>query len=452
MTTQNSSSSTKNHQRVFDFIQQELSRQETTIQLIPSENYTSPEVMQAVGSCLMNKYSEGYPYKRYYEGNEFIDPLESYAIEQAKALFHVPHANVQPYSGSPANAAIEMALLQPGDTFMGLQLSSGGHLTHGHPKVTFGGTFFRSVQFGLDHNARIDMEALRKLAQQEKPKLIIIGNTAYPFELHFEQFAQIADEVGAWLVADISHVAGLVVAGEHPDPVPYAHVVMTTTHKTLRGPRGGLILVTQKGLDRDPSLADKIDKAVFPGMQGGPHNNTTAGMAIAFEIAQTVGFKQYAKQIRKNARALAEALQAEGLALVGNGTETHLMIIDLKEWGGGTQLAYAMAQAGLYANKNTVPNEPHSPFYPSGVRLGTPSVTSRGMQEAQMKQIAAWIAEIEKLARRFPLPVPARGESASKAGRREAVAQARTWAKAEPRLQEIRKEVNELCARFPIYA
>lgn len=429
---------------IFSLIEQELDRQESTIQLIPSENYTSQEVMDAVGSCLMNKYSEGYPYKRYYEGNEFIDEIESLAIEEAKKLFGVPHANVQPYSGSPANAAIEMALMEPGDTFLGLQLSSGGHLTHGHPKVTFGGKFFRSLQFGLDANARIDMKALRELALKEKPKLIIIGNTAYPFELHFDKFAEIADEVGAWLVADISHVAGMVVAGEHPDPVPYAHVVMTTTHKTLRGPRGGLILVTEKGLARDPELADKIDRAVFPGMQGGPHNNTTAGMAVAFEVAQTSEFKQYAKQIRANARALAAALQEQGLSLVGGGTETHLMILDLKEWGGGTQLAYAMAQAGLYANKNTVPNEPHSPFYPSGVRLGTPSVTSRGMKEEQMVQLATWIAEIEKMTRQFAMPT-------EKAERRAVIKAAKEWAKNEPRLKEIRKEVNALCAQFPMY-
>jgi len=440
----NTSQLSQKFPQVAQLIAQELDRQESTIQLIPSENYTSPEVMEAVGTCLMNKYSEGYPYKRYYEGNEFIDPLESLAVEEAKALFGVPHANVQPYSGSPANAAIEMALMEPGDTFMGLQLSSGGHLTHGHPKVTFGGKFFRSVQFGLDTNARIDMKVLRELALKEKPKLIIIGNTAYPFELHFDQFAKIADEVGAWLVADISHVAGLVVAGEHPDPVPYAHVVMTTTHKTLRGPRGGLILVTQKGLDRDPELADKIDRAVFPGMQGGPHNNTTAGMAVAFQAAQTPEFKEYARQIRLNARALADALLAEGLSLVGSGTETHLMIIDLKEWGGGTQLAYAMAAAGLYANKNTVPNEPHSPFYPSGVRLGTPSVTSRGMKEAQMVQLAKWIVEIEKMARQFVMPV-------EKTERRKVIAAAREWVKQEPRLKEIRSEVNELCEQFPIY-
>lgn len=426
-------------------INQELERQQSTLQLIPSENYTSKAVMEAVGSCLMNKYSEGYPYKRYYEGNEIIDEIETLAIERAKSLFGVPYANVQPYSGSPANTAIEMALLDSGDTMLGLRLSSGGHLTHGHPKVTFGGKFFRTVQFGLKSDARIDLDEVRALALKHKPKLMIIGNTAYPFELNFEEFAKIADEVGAWLVADISHVAGMVVAGEHPDPVPHAHIVMTTTHKTLRGPRGAVILVTAKGLERDPELGAKIDRAVFPGLQGGPHDNTTAGIAVAMELAAQPEFKDYARQIRRNARALAQALQEQGLKLVGDGTETHLMILDLSEWGGGTQLAYAMAQAGLYANKNTVPNEPHSPFYPSGVRLGTPSVTTRGMKEPEMAQIAGWIKEIEGLTSHFALPT----DKSDKVARRELIKSAKAWAKSEPRLAEIRREVNELCARFP---
>jgi glycine hydroxymethyltransferase len=428
-----------------DLLKLEQDRQQLTLQMIPSENYTTPEVMALAGSCLMNKYSEGYPGKRYYEGNEIADQIEQLAIDHAKKLFHVPHANVQPYSGSPANAAIEMALLEPGDTMLGLQLSSGGHLTHGHPKVTFGGKFFRTLQFGLDSNARIDLAALRTLAQTEKPKLIIIGNTAYPFELDFAAFAEIADEVGAWLVADISHVAGMVVAGEHPDPVPYAHVVMTTTHKTLRGPRGAMILVTQKGLDRDPDLASKIDKAVFPGLQGGPHNNTTAAIAQALEQALTPEFKEYARQIRRNATALANALMAGGLKLVGGGTETHLMILDLREWGGGTQLAFALAQAGIVANKNTVPNDPFPPFYPSGVRLGTPSLTTRGMKEKEMEQVAKWIAEVERLTRQFAL-----GEKSSKEERRSVIAQAKTWAESAPELKAIRQQVEDLCRQFPV--
>ena len=426
-----------------DLIEKEKKRQNDTIQLIPSENHTTPNVMKAVGSCLMNKYSEGYPGRRYYEGNEIIDEIERLAIDNAKKLFGVPRANVQPYSGSPANAAILMALLEAGDTIMGLKLSGGGHLTHGHPQVTFSGKFFKSVQFGLDENARIDIKKVAELASQHRPKLMIIGNTAYPFELYFDQFAKIADEIGAWLVADISHVAGLVVAGEHPDPVPHAHIVMTTTHKTLRGPRGAMILVTEKGLQRDPDLGGKIDRAVFPGLQGGPHNNTTAGIAVALEEALQPPFKTYAKQIRLNAKVLAAALQEKGLQIVGGGTQTHLMIIDLRNWGGGTQLAAAMAAAGLYANKNTVPDEPHSPFYPSGVRIGTPAVTTRGMQEKEMEQIAAWIAEIESLTKKFSLP-------SDKLERRQLVKEVKQWAAQQARLKEIREEVGELCRQFPV--
>ncbi len=431
--------------QLFDLLRQEQDRQQRTLQMIPSENYTSPEVMALVGSCFMNKYSEGYAGKRYYEGNEVVDQVETAAQELAKKLFGVPNVNVQPYSGSPANSAIQMALLQPGDTMLGLQLSSGGHLTHGHPKVTFGGTFYKTVQFGLDNRARIDIAALRTLAQQEKPQMIIIGNTAYPFELDFSVFAEIADEVGAWLVADISHVAGLVVAGEHPDPVPYAHVVMTTTHKTLRGPRGAMILVTQKGLDRDPELAAKIDKAVFPGLQGGPHNNTTAGIAMALEQASTPEFQQYATQIRTNARALADGLKAASLKLVGDGTETHLMILDLSDWGGGTQMAFALAQAGIVANKNTVPNDPFPPFYPSGVRLGTPSLTTRGMKEAEMQLIAGWVARVAELTRQFALT-----PESTKEERRAVISAAKKWAKSSAELHAIRTEVEALCAQFPI--
>lgn len=429
---------------IFSLIDQELDRQETTLQLIPSENYASAEVIKAVGSVLMNKYSEGYSGRRYYEGNEIIDQVESLAVERAKALFKVPHANVQPYSGSPANAAIEMALLDRGDVLMGLQLSSGGHLTHGHPKVTFGGKFFRSVQFGLDPKARIDLKEFRRLAKEHRPKVIIVGTTAYPFELDFAKFAKVADEVGAYLVADVSHIAGLIVAGEHPDPVPYAHVVMTTTHKTLRGPRGAMILVTEKGLEKDLKLGEKIDKAVFPGLQGGPHNNTTAGIAVALGEAARPQYKQYARQVRKNSTALANRLMERGLKLVGGGTENHLMIIDLRDWGGGTQLAFAMAQAGLYANKNTVPNEPHSPFYPSGVRLGTPAVTTRGMKEKEMVKIADWIAEIEKMARQFELPK-------DKTEKVALFKKARAWAQMSGELKSIRQDVGRLCRRFPMY-
>ncbi len=428
---------------IFSLIDQEQERQESTLQLIPSENYASKNVRVAVGSCLMNKYSEGYPGRRYYEGNQIIDQIESLALERAKLLFKVPYANVQPYSGSPANAAIEMALLERGDTLMGLQLASGGHLTHGHPKVTFGGKFFKTVQFGLDPNARIDFTAFHRLAKEHRPKVIIIGTTAYPFQLDFAKFAAVADEVGAYLVADVSHITGLIIAGEHPDPVPFAHVVVTTTHKTLRGPRGAMILVTEKGLEKDIKLGEKIDKAVFPGLQGGPHNNVTAGIAVALQEAMAPEYKEYGRQVVHNAKVLADRLMERELKLVGNGTENHLMIIDLRDWGGGTQLAYAMAQAGLYANKNTVPDEPNSPFYPSGVRLGTPAVTTRGMGAKEMVKIADWIADIEKLTSQFALPP-------DKIERTALFKKARAWASLSEELRSIRNEVNQLCKRFPV--
>lgn len=431
---------------LFALLDREQERQEATLMMIPSENYASPAVLAAAGSVLANKYAEGYPGRRYYEGNEIIDEVERLAQARARELFHVPHVNVQPYSGSPANEAIQMALLKPGDTFLGLKLASGGHLTHGHG-VTFGGTFFHPVQFGLQDDARINMDEVRRLAHEVCPTMILIGNTAYPFTLDFAAFGQIANEVGAWLVADISHIAGLVVAGEHPSPVPHAHVVMTTTHKTLRGPRGAMILVTEAGLARDATLAERIDKAVFPGLQGGPHNQTTAAMAQAFAEALEPSFSVYARQIRLNARALARRLQGHGLTLVGGGTDTHLLLLDLRSWGGGTQMAFALAQAGIYANKNTVPNEPLSPFYPSGVRLGTPALTTRGMGESEMEQIADWMAQVHTLAQRYVLT-----PTMSKVERREVIRAAQAWARGDERLAAIRREVAQLCARFPVYA
>ncbi len=430
---------------VFELIDQECRRQQEMIGLIPSENIASPAVMRALSTCLSNKYSEGYPNRRYYEGNQIIDKIELLAIERIKALFGVPFVNVQPYSGSPANSAIQMALMQPGDTLMGLQLTMGGHLTHGHPDVTFSGRFFKSVQFGLGKDSRIDFDQVRELALRYKPKVIMAGNTAYPFQLEFDKFREIADEIGAWLVADISHVTGLVIAGEHPSPVPYADVIMSTTHKTFRGPRGAMILVTPRGMERDPELGKKIDSAIIPGLQGGPHNATTAGIAIAAEEAATPAFKKYAKQIRLNATALADGLMKEGLKLVGNGTETHLMIIDLSElgFGLGTQVAFAMDCAGMYANKNTVPHEPSSPFYPSGVRLGTPLITTRKMKEPEMKKIAHWIAQVVKIVQKDELPKEKKGRGAF-------LKQFREKALADKDLAKIRQEVKAMCLKFPI--
>lgn len=431
---------------IFDLVAKEEQRQKEKIGLIPSENTVSPAVSGVLSSVLSNKYSEGYPLRRYYEGNQCIDEIELLAQERVKQLFGVPYVNVQPYSGSPANLAIYFALMQPGETLMGLKLSNGGHLTHGHPKVTASGTFYNSVQYGVKADARIDFEELRALALEHKPKVLVAGNTAYPFVLEFEKFREIADEVGAWLVADISHVTGLVVGGEHPTPVPYADVIMTTTHKTFRGPRGAMILVTERGVAKDPDLGKKIDSAIIPGLQGGPHNATTAAIAIAAGEAMTPEFKTYAQQIRKNADALAKALMDHGLDLVGDGTETHLMVIDLTKVGVGlgVQVAYAMDVAGMYANRNTVPTEQGSPFYPSGVRIGTPLITSRGMKEAEMVQIAGWIARVVDR-------VKEKWSSLPEKGRQAYITEFRAQADKDKALLAIFDEVQALTKNFPLF-
>lgn len=423
-------------------IAEEERRQAETISLIPSENYSSAQVREAVGSVLSNKYSEGYPGRRYYEGNEVIDKVEQLARERAMALFGVPHANVQPYSGSPANTAVQMALLRPGETMLGFSLAGGGHLTHGHPEITFGGRFFQCVQYGVREDGRIDMDEVARLAREHRPKVIYCGLTAYPFGLDFERFGSIADEVGAFLVADIAHISGLVAAGVIASPVLHAHLMTTTTHKTLRGPRGAMILVTQKGLEKDSKLAEKIDKSVFPGLQGGPHNHTIAGIAIALEEAAQQEFQQYSQQVLSNAKALAHALTEEGIRLVGGGTENHLMILDFQEFGGGTQVAMAMAAAGLIANKNTVPREPFSAFYPSGVRVGTPAVTTLGMREPEMKQIARWISEVVKEVGSDALPTEQKERKAVVQRLREAYTN-------NPHLLEVADAVRELRRHFP---
>lgn len=434
------------HDVIFDIIEQEDHRQHQMIGLIPSENHISPEVLSVLGTSLNSKYSEGMVDHRYYEGNQFIDQIEQLARDRVRELFDVAHVNVQPYSGSPANAAIYFALMEPGETLMGLKLSFGGHLTHGHPKVTASGRFYNSVQFGLNVDARIDFDEVRRLAHEHQPKVIVAGNTAYPFELDFAKFREIADEVGAWLVADISHVTGLVLGGEHPSPVPHCDVIMSTTHKTFRGPRGAMILVTKRGVERDSKLPKKIDSAIIPGLQGGPHNATTAGIAIAAAEAARPEFQDYIKQIRSNADALAARLQKNGLKLVGDGTETHLMLIDLTDrgYGLGTQVAFAMDVAGMYANRNTVPHEPCSPFYPSGVRIGTPLVTTRGMKEAEMEKIADWIAAVVDEVQADELPE-------DKKQRSSFVKAFRTKALKNKKLLAIRKEVEAFAAQYPLF-
>jgi len=375
-------------------VEDESRRQAEKIRLIPSENYVSQAVLEASGSVLTNKYSEGYPGKRYYEGQQFIDQIETLAIDRAKSLFGVEHANVQPYSGSPANLAVYFAFLEPGDTIMGMALPMGGHLTHGW-NVSITGKWFRSVPYGVrKEDGRIDMDEVRELAVEHRPKLIFCGGTAIPRTIDFEAFAGIAQEVDALLVADIAHIAGLIAGGAHPSPVPHAGVITTTTHKTLRGPRGAMIMSREQH-------ARALDRAVFPGLQGGPHNHTTAGIAVALKEAAAPEFRDYAQQIVTNAKALAQHLTERGFDLVSGGTDNHLILIDLanKEIG-GKPAAQALDRAGLETNYNTVPFDPRKPFDPSGLRLGTPAVTSRGMGPDEMARIAQWIDEGVEAAKR----------------------------------------------------
>jgi len=403
-------------------IDAEAQRQFEKIRLIPSENYVSLAVLEASGTLLTNKYSEGYPGRRYYEGQQFIDQIETIAIDRAKALFGVEHANVQPYSGSPANLAVYLALAAPGDTIMGMALPMGGHLTHGW-SVSVTGKWFRAVQYGVRADTgRADMDEVRDLARAERPKLIFCGGTAIPRTIDFPAFAEIAAEVDAVLVADIAHIAGLIAGGAHPSPVGHAPVITTTTHKTLRGPRGAMIM-------SDAEHAKALDRAVFPGLQGGPHNHTTAAIAVALREASQPEFRDYAAQIVRNAKALAAALTERGYTLVSGGTDNHLILVDLTSQGiGGKPAAQALDRAGLETNYNTVPFDKRKPFDPSGLRIGTPAITTRGLREEHMAQIATWMDEaitaaakddetvIERIAaevREFLAPYPIPGWSAS---------------------------------------
>lgn len=381
-------------------IKAEQKRQAEGLEMIPSENHTSGDVLKALGSRLTDKYSEGYPGKRYYGGCENVDAVENIARERAKKLFGVSHANVQPYSGSPANLAVYFALLDPGDTVMGMALYFGGHMTHGL-KVNFSGKWFNSVQYKTGKDGYLDYDAMSAMAKKEKPKMIIVGATVYPRIFDWKKLRSIADSCGAWLLADISHIAGLVVAGAHPSPVGFADVIMTTTHKTLRGPRGALLLCNGnpsnplKAVPRAPeNLPTLLDRAIIPGLQGGPHNHQTAAIAVALREAATPEFKVYGKQIVKNAKKLADELMNYGFDLVTGGTDNHLMLIDLTNKNVlGAEAETALGKAGITVNKNTVPFDPRPPFSPSGIRLGTPALTTRGMKEAEMVQIAAWINE-----------------------------------------------------------
>ena len=410
-------SDTNPDKEVFDLLEVERIRQTTGLQLIASENFTSPAVMRATGSILTNKYSEGYPGKRYYGGNVNVDVIEALAISRVKELFGADHANVQPHSGASANMAVYLGLLNPGDTILGLSLDHGGHLTHGSP-VNASGILYDFKSYRVKQGEeRIDFDEMRELAKKHRPKMIVAGTTSYPRRLDPEPFKAIADEVGALLMFDIAHLAGLVAGGAHPNPVPFADVVTFTTHKTLRGPRGGCILSKAEH-------AQAIDKAVFPGSQGGPLEHAVAAKAVAFREALDPSFKVYAQQIVKNASALAEALTKEGFRLVSGGTDTHLMVVDLRPFDAectGKVAQLVLDEAGITLNKNTVPDDPRSPFVTSGVRIGTPSVTTQGMTEAEMPVIASLIAETLRH-REDPAAVAA-----------------------------VRAKVAALCSKFPVY-
>jgi glycine hydroxymethyltransferase len=413
---------------IAELIALEGARQAHGLEMIPSENHASADVMAASGSILTDKYSEGYPGARYYGGCEFVDKVENIARDRAKKLFGVSHANVQAYSGSPANMAVYFALLDPGDTVMGLALYFGGHMTHGL-KVNFSGTLYHSVQYQTGPDGYLDYDAMQQMAEKEKPKLLIVGATAYPRIFDWQRLREIADSVGAFLLADISHIAGLVVGGVHPSPAGIADVIMTTTHKTLRGPRGALILCNgnpSKPLKKPErtreNLPSLIDRAIIPGLQGGPHNHQTAAIAVALREAAQPEFKEYAQQIVKNAQKLASELTARGYELVTGGTDNHLLLVDLtNKKVSGKEAELALGKAGITVNKNTVPFDPRTPFDPSGIRMGTPAITTRGLKEEHMTQVAEWIDqaiahredekilntlsnEIKKLTDDFPLP------------------------------------------------
>ena len=415
----------KSDPKIYALIKKEIQRQKTGLVLIPSENYASPAVISAMGTPLSNKYSEGYPQKRYYGGNEFIDEIETLAQERAKKIFKAEHANVQPHSGSQANAAVYLALLNYRDKILGIDLSAGGHLTHGS-KVNFSGKLYNFAYYGVDPKTeKVDLKEVEKIAKKFKPKLIIVSTTAYSRTLNFRGFGKIADKVKAYLMADIAHIAGLVVAGLHPHPFPWCDVVTTTTHKTLRGPRGGLILSKMK--DRlDPrgkfNLAEKIDKAVFPGMQGGPLDHIIAAKAVCFLEAMKPGFRKYQKQILLNSRAMAGEFQKQGIRVVSGGTDNHLMLIDVSSLGDSSKrIQDELDRVGIYVNRNAIPFDKRPPYNPSGIRLGSPAITTRGFKEKDCREVVRLIVKLIKNI----------GNTAVK--------------------KRIKKDVEKLLKKFPIY-
>ncbi len=400
---------------IFDAIQREIDRQEYKLEMIASENFVSKAVLEALGSVMTNKYAEGYPHKRYYGGCDYVDQAEDLAIQRAKKLFGAAHANVQPHSGSQANMAVYLSCLKPGDTIMGQNLSEGGHLTHGSP-VNFSGKFFKVVAYGLNpETGTLDYDQIRDLAREHRPPLIVCGASAYPRKIDFKIFRDIADEVGARVMADIAHPAGLVATGLHPDPIPYCEYVTTTTHKTLRGPRGGMIFCRSE-------YAKDVDKIIFPGIQGGPLMHVIAAKAVSFKEALDPSFKDYCAQIIKNAQALADEFLKAGFSLVSGGTDNHLILVDLTSRGiSGKEAEEALGRAGMTVNKNTVPRESRSPFVTSGIRVGTPALTTRGMKEPEIRLIAGWMIDV--------LNHP----------------------QDEKKCVAIKKNVEELCRKFPLY-
>ncbi len=434
---------------IYQIIKKEEQRQKEGLELIPSENYASAAVLEAMGSILNDKYAEGYPKKRYYGGNQFIDEVESLCQKRALAAYGLDPkewaVNVQPLSGSPANIAVYFALMNFGEKLMALQLTEGGHLTHG-ADANFSGRAYKPVFYPLDPQSQmLDYDVVRKLAQEHRPKILLAGYTAYPRTIDFSKFAQIAKEVGAYSMADISHISGLVSAGVHPSPFPDMDVVTTTTHKLLRGPRAAVIFSKRATLKDGKSISELIDKAIFPGLQGGPHEHTIAGVAIAFKEAQTSEFKTYAAQVIKNAKALAESLMAEGLKLVSGGTDNHLLLVDLTPFGPGKGIfvQQALEEASITANKNTIPGEPASPFFPSGLRLGTPSITTRGFKEGDMQQVGKWIADVIKSVKDYNY-FPEKEKRQAEIDRfKKELANNEVIAK-------VRKEVNEFCSKFPV--
>lgn len=430
---------------IYDLINEEAKRQKDGLEMIPSENYVSAAVRECNGSILTNKYSEGYPRKRYYGGNEYIDEIELIAQDRAKKLFNVPYVNVQPYSGSPANFEVYTAVCQPGDTIMGLALPDGGHLTHGW-KASATAKYFNSVQYHVKEDGRVDLDEVWKLVKKHKPKLIWTGATAYTYQYEFDKFADIADSVGAYYAADIAHVAGLVLAGVHTNPVPYAHIVTTTTHKTLRGPRGGMIMITERGMKKDPELGKKVDMAVFPGLQGGPHDHQTAAIATMLKEASTTKFREYGKQIVLNCTALADGLRKRNIPMIGNGSENHLLLLNLVPVfgpGGGVFVSDSLGVAGITVNKNTIPGDPSTPFYPSGIRIGTPALTTRGMKVREMGRIANWVADVVDEVKAYRLP-------ADKEERKQVLAKFHSEIVKNKKLLAIAKEIKSFCVKFPV--